>query len=188
VSPASREHDRELALSAPDQIVRCIAMTSCHRRTAASLLLTLVICGAQARSFEGVVTHVTDGDSVSVRPASGGAPRQVRLQGIDAPEICQAFGVSARNALAAHVLHRQVTVSSRARDRYQRMLGRINVNGQDLGAWLVSGGFAWSDRFRHHPGPYAAQEARARTARLGLWAAAPAMEPREFRKRHGSCK
>ena len=67
-------------------------MTLCRRLAAASLLLTLVVC-AQARSFEGVVTHVTDGDSLWVRPASGGAPRQIRLQGIDAPEICQAFGV-----------------------------------------------------------------------------------------------
>lgn len=162
-------------------------MTLCRRLAAASLLLTLVVC-AQARSFEGVVTHVTDGDSLWVRPASGGAPRQIRLQGVDAPEICQAFGVASRNALAAHVLHRHVAVNSRARDTYQRVLGRVSMNGEDLGAWLVSRGLAWSDRFRHHPGPYSAQEAHARAARLGLWAGGTPMLPREFRKRHGSCK
>jgi len=162
-------------------------MTLCRRLAAATLLLTLVVC-AQARSFEGVVTHVTDGDSLWVRPASGGAARQIRLQGIDAPEICQAFGVSSRNALAAHVLHKRVAVNSRARDTYQRVLGRVSVNGEDLGAWLVSRGLAWSDGFRHHPGPYGPQEARARAARLGLWAGGTPMLPREFRKRHGSCK
>jgi endonuclease YncB( thermonuclease family) len=162
-------------------------VTLCRRLAAASLLLTLAVC-AQARSFEGVVTHVTDGDTLWVRPAAGGAPRQVRLQGIDAPEICQAFGVSSRNALAAHVLHRHVAVNSRARDTYQRVLGRVSMNGEDLGAWLVSRGLAWSDRFRHHPGPYGSQEAHARAARLGLWADGTPMLPREFRKRHGSCK
>jgi len=162
-------------------------MTDCHRLMAAGLLLALAL-GAQARSFEGVVTHVTDGDSLWVRPASGGAPRQVRLQGIDAPEICQAFGVPSRDALAAHVLQRHVAVNSRARDSYQRALGRVSVNGQDLGAWMVGRGYAWSYRFRRGGGPYAAQEAQARNARLGLWAHGPAMEPREFRKRHGSCK
>jgi micrococcal nuclease len=162
-------------------------MTDCLRLIVATLLVALAAC-AQARSFEGVVTHVTDGDSLWVRPASGGAPREVRLQGIDAPEICQAFGASARDALAARVLHRRVAVNSRARDKYRRALGRVTVNGQDLGAWMVGRGNAWSYRFRRDVGPYAAQEARARNARLGLWADGPAIEPREFRKRHGSCK
>jgi len=162
-------------------------MTLYRRLTAATLLLTLVLC-AHARGFEGVVTHVTDGDSLWVRPISGGAPLEIRLLGIDAPEICQAFGVASRSALAAHVLHRHVAVNSRARDTYRRVLGRVTVNGEDLGAWLVSHGLAWSDRFRHHPGPYGPQEARARAARLGLWADGTAMQPREFRKRHGRCK
>ena len=154
----------------------------------AAISLLALPMWAQARSFQGVVTHVTDGDSLWVRPASGGAPRQIRVQGIDAPEICQAFGVPARDALAAHVLHRRVAVNSRAQDSYQRALGRVSLNGQDLGAWMVGRGYAWSHRFRRHGGPYAAQEAQARKARLGLWAHGPAIEPREFRKRHGSCK
>lgn len=154
--------------------------------TVASLLVLSL--ASQARTFEGVVTHVTDGDSVWVRPASGAAPRQVRLQGIDAPEICQAFGAPSRDALAARVLHRRVAVNSSMRDSYQRTLGRVSMDGQDLGAWMVGRGYAWSYRFRRDAGPYAAQEARARRARLGLWLDGSAMEPREFRKRHGSCK
>lgn len=164
-----------------------MAMTVSRRLLAASVLLALCL-PAQAGNFEGVVSHVTDGDSVWVRPASGGAPRQVRMQGIDAPEICQAFGASSRDALAARALHRRVTVYSRSRDSYQRVLGRVSLNGQDLGRWMVGRGYAWSYRFRRDRGPYAAQEARARNARLGLWEHGPAMEPREFRKRHGSCK
>jgi len=157
-------------------------------RAAVALWLLLLFLPAQARSFEGVVTHVTDGDSLWVRPASGGPPRQIRMQGIDAPEICQAFGVRSREALAARVLHRRVAVDTRARDSYERELGHVTLSGHDLGAWMVGGGYAWSYRFRRDRGPYAAQEARARKARLGLWAQGPAMEPREFRKRHGSCK
>lgn len=166
---------------------RCVVMADSHRLIAASVLLALCL-PAQAGSFEGVVTHVTDGDSLWVRPASGEAPRQVRVQGIDAPEICQAFGAPSRDALAARVLHQRVAVSSQARDSYQRVLGRVSMNGRDLGEWMVGRGYAWSYRFRGDRGPYAALEARARDAGLGLWAHGPAMEPREFRKRHGSCK
>jgi endonuclease YncB( thermonuclease family) len=161
-------------------------MTLQHRLTAAILLAALAL-GARANSFEGVVTHVTDGDSLWVQPASGGPPRNIRLQGIDAPEICQAYGAASRNALASHVLHRPVAVHGRALDVYQRVLGRVSMDGEDVGAWLVGRGLAWSSRFGHHAA-YGALEERARSARLGLWSDATAMRPREFRKRHGSCK
>ncbi len=151
-------------------------------------LLLAACLSAKAGDFAGVVTHVTDGDTLWVRPASGGAPRQVRIEGIDAPEICQAFGAQARQALAARVLRRPVVVRSQASDNYQRMLGHISSQGEvDVGAWMVSSGHAWSYRFRGDPGRYAAEQAGARTSRLGLWHADTPVSPQEFRKRHGSC-
>ena len=151
------------------------------------LLVSLFACAsATARVLHGVVSHVTDGDTLWVRPADG-RPVQVRLQGLDAPEICQPFGPQARDALAARVLHRPVRVATRARDTYQRTIGSVSLDGQDVGGWLVAGGFAWSGRYRGRSGPYAQEEAQARSRRIGLWAAS-AMEPRIFRKRHGSCR
>lgn len=151
------------------------------------LLLLLACVPATARPLVGVVSHVTDGDSLWLRPAGGGAPVPVRIQGVDAPEICQAFGPQARDALAARVLHRTVRVATRARDMYQRSVGTVSLEGQDVGAWMVAGGFAWSARYRGRAGPYAQEEALARHAHAGLWAAA-AVEPRAFRRRHGSCR
>jgi micrococcal nuclease len=88
---------------------------------------------ADARILNAVVTHVSDGDSVWIRPAGGSAALQLRLQDIDAPEICQEFGLQARDALAARVLRRQVRVVIRARDVYQRAVGRVSLHGQDMG-------------------------------------------------------
>jgi endonuclease YncB( thermonuclease family) len=150
------------------------------------LLALLAIAPAGAGTLHGVVSHVTDGDTLWVRPP-GSPPVQVRIQGLDAPEICQPFGQQARDALAERVLHRPVRVSTRARDMYQRSVGTVSLDGQDVGAWLVAHGFAWSARYRGRAGPYAQEEARARQARLGLWARG-AVEPRSFRKRHGSCR
>ncbi|MDB5874219.1 MAG: hypothetical protein JWQ07_3661 [Ramlibacter sp.] len=152
-----------------------------------AVLLAAFTAPAGARMLEGVVTHVTDGDTLWVRPANASSAVQVRLQGIDAPEICQAFGTQARDALAARVLHRQVQVSVRARDVYQRSVGRVSLQGQDLGAWLVAGGYAWSAHYQRRAGPYAQEEMNARSTRRGLWSAGGALEPRLFRKRHGSC-
>ena len=157
------------------------------RSLPALLLVSLLACGpATGKALTGFVSHVTDGDTLWVRPASG-SPVQVRIQGLDAPEICQPFGLQARDALAARVLHRPVRVSTRARDMYQRSVGSVSLEGQDVGAWLVAGGFAWSARYRGRPGPYAPEEAQARRHRIGLWATS-AVEPRAFRRRHGSCR
>lgn len=160
---------------------RCLAHCSL---LVAALLLS---AAAHARTFQGFVTHVTDGDSLWVRLPEGGAPREVRLQGIDAPEICQAWGPQARAALESVALRRTVVVQTRARDRYERIVGRVFVGSHDVGAWLVARGDAWSDGWRGRRGPYARQEAAAREARLGLWAAGAPLPPRQFRRRHGSC-
>lgn len=164
------------------------------RRLAALFLVAFGIpgfCAAAASNakaaWTGVVTHVSDGDTLWVRPPGGGAPRKIRLDGIDAPEICQRHGKAAAKALAQQVLHRQVRVATRASDDYARALARLSLQGEDVGGWMVGEGHAWSYRFRKNPGPYAAEESQARRARRGLFADAQALPPREFRRQHGAC-
>lgn len=140
-----------------------------------------------ATHWSGTVSHVTDGDTLWVRPRQGGAPRKIRLDGIDAPEICQAHGPVARDALASRVLGHSVTVAARRHDDYGRTLARLSVQGHDVGGWMVAHGHAWSYRYRRHAGPYARQQTQAQTAQLGLFADPGAQEPRDFRKRHGTC-
>lgn len=143
---------------------------------------------AAAESFRGVVTHVTDGDTVWVRRDGGERrPVKVRLNGLDAPERCQAWGEEASAALASHVLGQPVTVQAAATDVYDRRIVTLVVQGEDVGAWLVAHGHAWSTGFRRHPGRYAAQQQAARAARLGLFADPQAIEPKVFRKTHGAC-
>lgn len=142
-------------------------------------------CGAAA--FDAVVSRVVDGDTVWVRPIAGGPPEQVRIEGIDAPEICQAFGQRSRDALAARVLHKRVTLTPGSKDDFRRTVARLRAGPDDIGGWMVAQGHAWSYRFRGDPGPYAAQERRAREARRGLWSAPSAQRPRDFRLRHGAC-
>lgn len=142
---------------------------------------------AEQRSFQATVTRVSDGDTVWVRPVSGGRPLAVRLVGIDAPELCQAHGAEARQALDAQLRRRTVTVRVQGRDSYDRLLAQVQLQGQDVGGWLVASGHAWSSGWRSDPGPYAQQQSMARQARRGLWSAA-ALEPRRFRREHGPCE
>jgi micrococcal nuclease len=149
--------------------------------------LLLVTLGLPAWALEGTVTHVTDGDTLWVRPAAGGKPVKLRLSGIDAPERCQAWGAESRRALAALVLKQAVRAEVVAHDQHGRRIGRLMRGGLDVGAGLVAAGHAWSQQFRGDPGPYAVQERQARQARRGLFAAARPERPGDFRKRHGPC-
>ena len=155
-------------------------------------LLLLCACAlaasAHAETFRGMVSHVTDGDTLWVRPASGGAPIEIRLHGIDAPEGCQAFGPQAKRALMARVLRQPVVVRTRGQDDFHRTVAQVRHRGQDLGSWLVREGHAWSNGFGRKPGPYAREEDAARKARRGLWVAPRPLEPRNFRRSHGRCQ
>ena len=139
-----------------------------------------------ARIYTGVVTHVTDGDTLWVRTSVRGEPRKVRFQGIDAPESCQSWGAQATAALTQRVQFKTVQLNTRARDDYGRMLAVVTLEGDDVGRWMVVTGNAWSYHYRRSSGPYTAEENRARASGLGLWSQ-PAVEPREFRKQHGAC-
>jgi micrococcal nuclease len=145
-------------------------------------------CEVQAKTLQGVVTHVSDGDTLWLRTSAQSKPIKVRLQGIDAPEACQAWGPEAGAALRKKLLNQSVSLNTRAKDDYDRALGRLQHQGEDVGQWLVSQGHAWSYHYRRDPGPYATEQSAAQKSRLGLWSQPKPEEPRAFRKRHGPCK
>lgn len=154
------------------------------------ILMAVILSASNAHAkgaFWGQVSHVTDGDTIWVQPDTGGPPRKLRIDGIDAPEICQTGGAASRAELVRLALHHRVEVTVRQQDDYGRGLAHIQLEGGDLGEQMVRAGQAWSYRWRKSLGPYAAEEAVARQSRHGLFAADPIELPRDFRQRHGSC-
>jgi endonuclease YncB( thermonuclease family) len=140
-----------------------------------------------ALAWPGVVTHVSDGDTVWVQPLQGGEAYKVRLLGIDAPEICQPWGPQSRAALHAVLQGQVVEVYARTRDSYGRLLAQLTSQGNDVGAWMVGRGYAWSYSYKTHAGPYEALQVQAQSQHLGLFADGRALQPRWFRKRFGAC-
>lgn len=182
------------AFTAIKQIAYCAAGATLWRNPASALLwLVLAAVGTWASSAwasgvqSGVVTRVVDGDTVWVAVAGGGKPLKVRIEGIDAPEICQPGGASSQEALRRRLLGSQVSLSLHFQDDYGRMLATIYQQGEDVGRWMVSSGQAWSYRYRGRARLYAEEEARARADRRGLFSQSDPEDPSRFRKRHGSC-
>ena len=140
-----------------------------------------------AYAWPGVVTRVTDGDTVWVQPLQGGDVHKVRLLGIDAPEICQTWGIQSRDALHAVLQGQTVEVLGHHRDTYGRLLAQLSRQGHDVGAWMVAQGHAWSYSYQNLPGPYDALQLQAQSQHRGLFADPHALAPRWFRKRFGAC-
>lgn len=162
-------------------------MKVCWFFTAVTSLVLALAQPVQAQEFFAQVGAIPDGDTLWVNPEDGSAPQKLRLQGIDAPEICQSGGVAARDALRQLLANRRVQVIVKYHDAYGRGLARVQVSGQDAGALMVRTGQAWSSRWQRSRGPYAAEEVLARTAKAGIFAEPEPELPRDFRRRHGSC-
>lgn len=159
-----------------------------------AVLLAVLLSGllasaaaAAAPLLEGRVSRVTDGDSLWLEPVPPGAPVQLRLQGIDAPEICQAWGPEARAALAEWVLGHTVRVKTVGLDTHGRTLGTVYLDEHNINKRLVEEGHAWSSRYKYDRGPYVAAERMARALSRGLNRDGAAIMPRDFRQQHGPC-
>ena len=146
-------------------------------------------CLAQAgETWSGWVSWVMDGDTVLLVRAGQSEPVKLRIDGVDAPESCQPGGMASRDELIRLVLRKQVLVSDLGQDSYGRQVGRLSVEGVDVGAELVRSGMAWAYRFRTGRGPYAALQREAQKDKKGLFSAAEAaMSPPVFRRFHGAC-
>ena len=145
------------------------------------LLLVCLFNTAQAEEFSTKIIVVIDGDTVVIRRASG--LLKIRLAEIDAPEKAQSFGSEATQSLVELVLHKQVTVVSRAVDKYGRMVASLSINGFDVNAEQVRRGMAWE---YHSSKEMVALQTEAKNASRGLWSESNPMPPWEWRKLHPS--
>lgn len=145
------------------------------------LLLPLLFAFAvHAAEFTGRVVAVHDGDTVRV--LVGRKQVKCRLANIDAPELGQAFGRNARQALANLVFQHTVRVEDLGEDRYRRELCLLYTEDGQANRAMVAGGMAWVyTRYNTDPG-LPPIEAAARSDRLGLWADPHATPPWVWRQ------
>ena len=134
-----------------------------------------------AADVTGVVTRVSDGDTIWVTDASR-LRHKVRLLDIDAPESAQPFGAESTAYLKSLVGGRTVRVAGDGHDMYGRVLGVVWLDGEDVNLKMVREGMAWV--YRHSANAqYAAAQKEARAARRGLWAAPSPTDPFDWRKK-----
>jgi endonuclease YncB( thermonuclease family) len=142
-----------------------------------SFLLLMLAMPATAQT-------VIDGDTIKLNGVN------YRLHGIDAPELHQTCpdgwdaGQKARNALQGIIDARgNVRCQKMAEDHYGRTVAICRASGMDMGAAIVSLGYAWA--YRKYSSQYVDQEAFAARNWRGLHGhdCRPAWEYRKAEKR-----
>jgi endonuclease YncB( thermonuclease family) len=151
--------------------------------------------GGYTETLHGKVVNISDGDSLKVLDSEDYLYK-IRLLGIDAPERRpnQAFSKKSKNYLRDLVAGRQVTVKYKKKDRYNRILGKIILNGEDINLKMVEAGLAWHyKKYQYNQTVedrrlYGIAENSAKKDRRGLWIDERPTQPWEHRRLSNKAK
>lgn len=145
---------------------RCWHHTEQKMKQILILLLTTFVCFGTTTK----VTRVIDGDTFETETGE-----KVRLIGINAPEISDIFGIEAKQYLSDLIENKIVDLQtdniSNDRDRYQRLLRYVILDGVDINKKMISDGFAFAFlkyHFRNSSG-YEQAQIQARETSKGIW-------------------
>ena len=153
-----------------------------------AILVSALSLATQAATLTGTVVGVSDGDTIKVLD-SNKIEHKIRLMGIDAPEKSQAFGSASKQALSNYIYQREVTVEYKKKDRYQRILGKVILDKQDICLAMISNGMAWhykdyeKEQSKIDRDLYSQAELNARNEKRGLWQDANPVAPSAFRRK-----
>ena len=155
------------------------------------LFCLLVLHVPLAFAWQGVVTQVIDGDSLKIRHESGRI-YDVRLYGVDSPELAQTNGPEARNAARKLVEGKSVNVQVINVDPNGTAIAVVAINDQySLQAFLVGSGYAWV--YAGHCDlrictQWQSMEKQARGASRGLWIDPHPVPPWQWREQRHTTK
>ena len=132
---------------------------------------------------KATVLRVRDGDTIRVRIDKTGVEEEVRILGIDTPEVRE--NAECGGDVATTSIQSMTPVGSKVvltsdpsqgdRDRYDRLLRYVGRSGDDVGLEQIRSGMAEIFVFEDDPfdrvDAYRKAERRARQGDTGLWAA-----------------
>ncbi|MGQ0442902.1 MAG: thermonuclease family protein [Methylophilaceae bacterium] len=128
------------------------------------------------------ITHFYDGDTVKIN--DGVTKYKLRLSDIDAPERNQSYGKKSRRALMQFCKDMPIQVYVSGIDKYQRSLGKLHCNQQDVSLLMIQNGHAWFNSRYSADGTLAFAEQSARKNKLGLWKSKKPLPPWVWRQKH----
>lgn len=130
------------------------------------IILTTVFC--YSNTIKAV--RIIDGDTFETETGE-----KVRMIGINAPEISDIFGQEAKQYLSDLIYNKVVELQtdniSKNRDRYQRLLRYVIIDGIDINKKMISDGFAFAYLKYHFSksNDYEQAQIQAKETNKGIW-------------------
>jgi len=130
--------------------------------------------GTLACNLAGKVIRIVDGDSITVVDSEKDR-HKIRMAGIDAPERRQPHGKAAHQYLAKLIFKKQVCIAWYKRDKYQRLVGVVRVDGEDINLRMITAGLSWhykqyqNEQSKSDAVQYSKAQVNAKSAAIGLW-------------------
>ncbi|AMP15203.1 hypothetical protein CPter291_2955 [Collimonas pratensis] len=146
------------------------------------IFLAAILVFTPLASHAHKVLYIADGDSLTLQ--AGRKRIKLRLAGIDAPEIKQAFGQQARQSLYQLCWGKDASYDAKAVDQFGRTVATLRCDGIDIGRAQVERGMAWAAARAGSGSDLKMLETAARATRAGLWSDPNPVAPWRFR--HGT--
>ena len=105
------------------------------------LISMLLVPQLLGQNFTAKCVGVADGDTITV--LVGTEQMKIRLEGIDTPERGQDFATRAKQFTSGRVFGKQVHILPKEKDRYGRLVARVQIDDDDISLELVKAGLAW---------------------------------------------
>jgi len=126
------------------------------------------------------VVRIIDGDGLIII-GSDEIEINIRLAGIDAPEINQPFGIESKESLEALIGNRLITMDDPKKGKYGRYIANVFVEEVWINREMVEKGYAWYDKINSSDYSLQLAEKEAREKALGIWRTANPIPPWEWR-------
>lgn len=138
--------------------------------------------GSNAQLLSVKVVRVIDGDSIHVKD-SFDRYHIIRFFGIDAPELNQSFGQSAKKYLADLIYNQMINVRFLEKDIYGRTMAYVfDSDGRNINLEMIKTGHAWVYKKYHLDPKWVKFETSAKQAKIGLWKYKSPVPPWIFRR------
>ncbi|MCE9518258.1 MAG: thermonuclease family protein [Verrucomicrobia bacterium] len=149
--------------------------------------LVILLCGistvqAATSTISGKVVGVHDGDTLTLLTDRNKEVR-VRLEGIDAPEISQAFGKNSKQSLSDLAFGKMVKIVVSTTDDYGRKIGQVYVDKLWVNLEQVTRGMAWQYLQYSNDSRLRQGQSLAKAKHLGLWQDKNPAPPWDYRHR-----
>jgi endonuclease YncB( thermonuclease family) len=133
-----------------------------------SIIFILLSSALTGKTLQGKVTQVIDGNTLEFL-TSDGERYTLLLDGIDCPELTQAYGAEAKICLEKLALGKSVQVTITGKDRRGNQLAEVLVDGKkDPRIQLLKDGLAWTMEKNANSG-LESYRVTSQSKKKGLW-------------------